>query len=290
VSPLTRSRQLLLFAVDPRSLPSEAPAEPEDAHPPAPADPRQVNLFADHAVLARDLDAALRGGRFAEAGRIRGLLEETLGASGWTRDLGFLEALEAAVCAGSPRDTLALWDRIGAGLADRALRSRVREGVYARLFESHSPEALAAARPERLPELVHVLASQPGVSLEEARARGRRLVRDALLAGQSLDSLAFREDAVLSELLAEDLSPRWLACLGVVRRLWPAPTPTPAELAAFRSPAAGAAADEASAFWQCLGVAESASSPEDLLHEARRRMKALQPELHALYMRRALAR
>jgi len=40
-------------------------------------------------------------------------------------------------------------------------------------------------------------------------------------------------------------------------------------------------------FWRCLQVAESVDTPEEVLHEARRRMKRLSPELHALYMRRA---
>jgi hypothetical protein len=41
------------------------------------------------------------------------------------------------------------------------------------------------------------------------------------------------------------------------------------------------------AFWQCLRVAESPDCPYDLRHQARRRMKQLHPDLHALFMRRA---
>ena len=36
-----------------------------------------------------------------------------------------------------------------------------------------------------------------------------------------------------------------------------------------------------------LQLADSADTAEEVLHEVRRRMKRLRPELHALYMRRA---
>lgn len=94
-------------------------------------------------------------------------------------------------------------------------------------------------------------------------------------------------DARLGELLAEDLAPPWLACLGAVWRLWPAPPATELELGAFgEGIGREGAADEALGFWQCLRVAETPGCPEELLHEARRQMKKLRADLHALYLRR----
>jgi hypothetical protein len=43
---------------------------------------------------------------------------------------------------------------------------------------------------------------------------------------------------------------------------------------------------DALCFWECLRVAETPECPEELLHEARRRMKKLHGDFHALYIRR----
>jgi hypothetical protein len=151
-------------------------------------------------------------------------------------------------------------------------------GVFARLLASHTPEALVKTRPECLPALAAVLAAGPEDLPEAGRRRAHGLVRDALLAGRDLSSLDFDHDKAVADLLAEDLPPRWLACLGLIRRLWPAPPPDESD----RSPE-----ETALEFWRCLQLADSADTPEEVLHEARRRMKRLRPELHALYMRRA---
>jgi hypothetical protein len=91
--------------------------------------------------------------------------------------------------------------------------------------------------------------------------------------------------------LAEDVTPRWLACLGLIRRLWTAPPAEPDAVAFCGSGAGGLSDDEAALeFWHCLRVAENATCTDELVHEARRRMKLLHPELHALYMRRAVVR
>ena len=93
----------------------------------------------------------------------------------------------------------------------------------------------------------------------------------------------------LADLLAEDLPPRWLACLGRIRRLGPASPATGTEWEPPVAVARGDAADEepAAAFWRCLRLAESPACPDELRQEARRRMKQLHPELHAQFMRRA---
>jgi hypothetical protein len=108
-------------------------------------------------------------------------------------------------------------------------------------------------------------------------------------AGRDLVSLDFGEDEPLADLLAEDFPPRWLACLGLIRWLWSAPPPDESDRASLKNLCAEVRPSEEAAhvFWRCLRVAESADTPEELLHEARRRMKGLPPELHTLYMRRA---
>jgi hypothetical protein len=226
---VTRSRQLILFDVDPRPLPVDEDTPVEPVPRDTPVDPRQDSLFADHVVLARGLDEALLAGRFEEAARLRVQLETTFSPSRSTKGLGFLERMDAATWDGPAGEALAAWAEIEAGLTDRALRARVREGVYARLLRRQ-----------------------------------------------------------LADLLAEDHPPIGQASLGVVRRLWPTPPPPTADevdLHATSVPVSDE--DRAAAFWQWLRLADSPGSPDDIRLEARRRMKALDPEMHALYMKKA---
>lgn len=287
---------MTLFVADLRPLASAhgsgdaAWAEAPGSQAVAACDDGQIELFAGPVVIARELEAALGRGRFEEAAGLRRVLSDVYGPSRYTSGLGFLEQLGGPVWQRQPGDVLAVWTEIDGDLHDRAhLRARLREGVFRRLLESHRAEALAAADPECLPALAIVLAAGVGTTPEGGRRRARELVRDALLGGRSLESLAFKEDAALADLLAEDLSPRWLACLGLIRRLWSAPPPDEADIEAVRSPPAESRSDEEAAlgFWRCLRVTESADCPEALLHEARRRMKRLRPDLHGVYMRRA---
>ena len=135
---------------------------------------------------------------------------------------------------------------------------------------------------------MRALSLGPGRSAEAARVEARGLVRDSLLAGRKLDALEFRENDAVADLLAEDLSPRWLACLGRIRRLWPSSALRNAPREAFPDVAGSGEGDDdpAMAFWRCLRLAETPDAPEELLHEARRRMKRLHPGLHAEFMRR----
>jgi len=290
------SRQLMLFDAEPRLL------EPEDDASGGPGDrpagtaglpdleDGQIELFAQPAVLGREMEDALAAGRFELAARLRMFLDHTYGPSLLTHGLGFLERLGTSLWDGPPAEALTVWAEIDGRLGERThVRDHLRAGVFARLLASHSPEALVEARPECLPALAAVLASGRDGSPEAGRRRARGLVRDALLAGRDLVSLDFGEDEPLADLLAEDFPPRWLACLGLIRRLWSAPPPHEADREGFRSTPAEAHSHEEVAleFWRCLQVAESTDTPEELLHEARRRMKRLSPELHALYMRRA---
>ena len=83
-------------------------------------------------------------------------------------------------------------------------------------------------------------------------------------------------------------APPWLACLGVIRHLWAPPRLNFREVDLLLGPFAEPALPEeaALAFWSCLRAAEDRGCTERALHEARRRMKRLRPDFHALYMRR----
>jgi hypothetical protein len=285
-------RQLPLFPgiprprFDPSPADDAAAAEPVDA-PSAVTDERQLELFADRAVLARALDAAVASGLFEEAVRLRQSIDEMFGPE-TARSPFPLDRLAGVAWEGPAAVPLSVWAEIDEGLASQpSLRERLRCGVFARLLESHTSCELLEARPESLPALAHVLRRLPGRSPEEGRREARVLVRDALLAGRALDALDFRDDQAVAELLAEDISPRWLACLGRVRRLWPPSPPRDSEWEALREVARGGATDNepAMAFWHCLRLAEAPACSEDLRRQARRRMKQLHPELHAQFMR-----
>lgn len=291
------SGQLALFVADARPLPAVEGLSGEDGEHRSGRRPgvtveddRQAALFAPRAVLSRELDIALVEGRFEEAVRLRRLIEDDYGRTVETESLGFLDRLDSGLWQGPPGEALATWVQIDARLEpNRPQQARVRDGVFARLLESHAPETLAKARPECLPALTHVLARSPETS--DGRRRARLLVRDALVAGRGLEPLDFRHDPSVADLLAEDLAPGWLACVGAIRRLWPIPAPQDADLARLRDEVAPCASDDAAQeFWRCLKVADDPGGSEEWRHEARRRMKRLRPDLHGQYMARAAVR
>ncbi len=281
-----------LFAGMPEPRPLDPPPEPAD-EPFADAvavatDSGQIELFADHVVACRELDAAIAAGRFEEAARLRRSMDALFGPSEISRSLAPLDLLAGVAWERALETALSVWTEIDTLLADQpSHRARVRTGVFTRLLRTHTAAGVLAARPDCLPVLVHALR---GRAPEEGRLEARALVRDALLAGRALEARDFREDEALADLLAEDLPPRWLACLGRIRRLWPGSPPRGSEWDELREIARGDAGNEdpALAFWQCLRLAESPACPDDLRHQARSRMKELDPDLHALFMRRAV--
>jgi hypothetical protein len=277
-------------------LPSEPdPRAPPDAGDPAAAgaalgaseDPRQIALFSDAAVVGRDLQLALAKGDFEEARRARQDALETFGPAGPAAGMEFLDRLGPDLWERGDAEVLAVWRDVDGQVADRpVIRTQVRDGIFERLSSRRTAAGLADAHPEVLGPLTAALLSREGST---AFPLVRTLVRDALLRGHPLDGRDFGHDAPVAELLAEHLAPAWIACLGAIRRAWTAPSMTSEELATFASDASDTTADgEADrAFWMCLRVARSPDPPEPLLHEARRRMKRLNPGLHALYMGRA---
>jgi hypothetical protein len=286
-------RQLPLFpdvsSARAGSAASEAAApEAPAAAPASTVDDRQLDLFADRAVLARELDAAITGGRFEAVAALRARVEEDFGPDA-ARTLAPLARFDG-VAWDPPDAPLSVWvdvDRLLAGHPH--LREQVRTGVFGRMLQSHRPARLLAARPECLPALARALRERPDRPPEEGHREARALVRDSLLAGRPLEALDFHDDQALADLLAEDRDPRWLACLGRIRRLWPTTPPRGAEWERLGQVARGAARVDhpALAFWGCLRLAESPDCPDDLRQQARRRMKQLAPELHALFMRHA---
>lgn len=216
----------------------------------------------------------------------------TYGVSTESRALGFLEDLADALASPLPREALPAWSVVDSGLAVfPRLRRLVEDGVLGRLLRFHAAPDLGAECPACLATLARMLAFGAGVPREDARRAACTLVRDALLAGRRLESLDFRWDESLADLLSEDEEPPWLACLGVIRRLWPAPRPSSGVVAALAGGLSEAAPqDEALAYWSCLQVAEDRDCDEAALHQARRRMKRLRPAFHELYMRRPVAR
>jgi len=287
-------RQLPLFAgISPsrpeHDTPEAGAAEPAAEAPDTTTDDRQLDLFGDRAILFRELDAALASGSFDEASCLRARIEECFGPEA-TRSLAPLDWLAGVAWEGPPETPLEVWAQVDRQLAGQPqLRDRVRGGVFTRLLRSHGREELLAARPDFLPALAHAVRFHLGRSPEEGRREARALVRDSLLAGRALEALDFRDDAALADLLAEGLEPRWLACLGRIRRLWPSSPLCASELEGLAEVArcASEGEDPAMVFGQCLRVAESPDTADELRQQARRRMKQLHPELHALFMRHA---
>jgi hypothetical protein len=290
---VAESHQLTLFGITPRPLSREEAGSSLEVPDPIAASPEpaagQIDLFAERACLARDLEAALRGGDFDVASRLRRLFEETYGASPETSALSFLEGQADVLASAPPEEALSVWRRLDLGLEEHPrIRRLLQEGVLRRLLRSHSAADLAAVSPASLPAIALVVASGLTASPEDGQREARRLIRDALLTGLRLEPLEFRWDPPLADLLAEDEEPTWLASLGVIRRLWPAPRPTSEDIDVLSRPFVEPAPGEqaALAFWSCLRSAEDRDCPERALQEARRRMKRLRPEFHAVHIRR----
>jgi len=287
-------KQLTLLGLEPVSSLSADSAPNADGADPGSAgavrmsvvDERQVTLFADRTVLLREIDYTLEQGEFEGALRALRALQDLYGSPAEGPPAASLESL-AGLSWEDPGEVLDGWVAIGPAL-QQALRKRAQTGVFVRLLAAHASEDLVRARPGCLPALASFLPVAPGRPEGEGRREARRLIRDALLAGRTLEPLHFTDDEAVEELLAEDLPPRWLACLGSLRRLWPAPPLSPSEIVVLGAGRTDAleADDPALRFWHCLRAAEAPGCPSEVLHEVRRRMKALRPDLHAAFMRR----
>ena len=277
--PLFDSRELRLRRVEKTRRPPPPPDEDFS---------RQMFLFEDRVLMIGELEQALRDADYRKALEVKNKLEQMYGAGAIPPGNSYLERLGADFWERpiDPGERLSGWRMIARELDGGGQRfKRARNAFFRRLFTLESPEELIRRDPECVVPVANTLDE-----LEEP-TDGRRVVRDALLLGYDIRPLDL-EDEALSDLLSEDLAPRWLACLGGLRRLLPLPPLEPEEVTALEremsatDPLEPLDDDErALSFWRCLRVARLGSSVnERLLQEARKRMKTLNPELHALYM------
>jgi hypothetical protein len=145
----------------------------------------------------------------------------------------------------------------------------------------HGADRLAAAADARgLALLVNIVAAMADDGFGPQAARN--LLRDALLQEASLDADDF-DDAAVRDLLGEHGHPVWLASLGALRGLWQVARPTESQVQAIDVEAVVPAAEAARAreFWLCYGATRW-DRRSGVVHAARRRMKALNPALHAM--------
>jgi hypothetical protein len=279
--------QLSLFDFDPPPLGIEPRIRrPREAGPGRqPPSCSQLLLFTDRVVLIEALSRAVISADYEDAVRIERQLSLGWGEDAVPVNLRFLRQLDPDFWerATEPAEAIEAWPVIERSIAPgTTLWRRVRNGFFGRLLSVHSAEAVVGTHPDALRLVVGTLIDREDV------ADARRLVRDALLAGKSVD-IDGVEDPPLAELLAEELGPHWLASLGAIRRLWPLSRPTPEETSAITTRIHDALPpddeERAVAFWDALRLAELRGAiGEPFLHAARKRLKRLNEDLHALYM------
>jgi hypothetical protein len=271
----------LFHDVHPRIDPEDTRTRPAD-RPPASVLEDQPSLFQRPVMLRVDLDAAIADGRFEDARRCYLELVGDWGESAVPSDTSFVAALDLSIFDRPIGELLDRWRRLtdehclGRGACQRAWR-----GLIVRCRGAFSPQALAAVRPECLPHIANALwttaGDAPGASTE-----ARELVRDTLCEGHELRAEDFLDGAV-RDLLSENLEPEWLASLGALRRVWSVTVVDGTEAATVLQRQTGTDRREFGRwFWDCLCVARSPTTTDALRQEARRRMKRLDPELHAI--------
>jgi hypothetical protein len=252
--------------------------------------PGQRGLFTAERELVGQIEAALASGRFEDARRHRDALVALDGPSTRTRELGTLEVVGDAGFWDRPlpvvvNEWLALQRHLDA-LPN--LRRLICDGGLSRLLERHAPTELVRAAPAMLAPITNRLCTAADAG-DPLPADAAALLRDALLAGHEPVPGDFAA-ARFADLLAENHCPAWLACLGALRHLWPVP---PAEDASELAPTAGACQDDderGRQFWACLQRTVSCSRDAPAAVAARIRMKQLDPDMHALFMRDGVRR
>jgi hypothetical protein len=251
--------------------------------------PGQRGLFTAERELIGQIEAALAGGRFEDARRHRDALVALEGPSTRTRELGTLDVVGDAGFWDRPLSiVLTQWLRLHRHLdALPHLRRLICDGGLSRLLERHAPTELVQAAPAMLAPLTNRLCAVAGAD-EQLPAEAAALLRDALLGGGEPAPGDFDDDRVV-DLLAENHGPVWLACLGAMRQLWPAPSADSSEAA----PVVVDSQDDderAREFWACLRRTVSCERDHPAAVAARKRMKQLDADMHALFMRDGVRR
>jgi hypothetical protein len=258
---------------------------PPSTPPPSEDFSRQLPLFADRILKFGELEEALGEADYRKALEVTKELERTYGTGAVPPRLSYVNRLGADFWERPMQaaERLSAWKTIAQELeAGTRSFARARKAFFRRLLSMESPDHLIRCDPESLSLIANAL-----YELEDVR-EGRRVVRDALLSGYGCRPADLADEA-LSDLLSEDLDPPWLACLGAIRRLWSPPRPGPEDLDGFeeeiQAPLPLNDEERALSFWKCLRIARLGPFlTEPMLHEARKRMKKLNAELHAEFM------
>ncbi len=265
------------------------PVEEAEA-PGIPVLPGQRQLFTVERDLLGQIEAALAAGRFEDARRHRDALVATEGPSAEARALALLDEIGDLRFWERPvADVLDDWVRLDSRfLVPSHLRRLIRDAGLGRLLDRPAPRDLQRAAPAVLAPLCNLLGRDgPGPAAFDAD--GAVLLRDGLLDGVRPEP-GDLEDRRFADLLAEDDTPVWLACLGALRHLWPVPPTDARSLAHPLPPLAEGDAARGRQFWACLQRTVVCRREDNPAVEARVRMKQLRPDFHALFMRSGVRR
>lgn len=265
--------------------PNGGPLATDDAG--VPVLPGQLALFTAERELLGLMYAAIGRGRFDEALGHRDALVTREGPSKDTREFAVLDRFGVPTFWTRPpgeilRDWLPLERDSNVSVVVLAL---LRDGLFVRLLETHEPAALVRDEPAVLGPLVNFL-STAGIDADLDPAA---LLRDALLAGHTPAPNDF-DDPAFVDLLAENRGPGWLACVGALRRLWSVPSAGAPELAVPLPPVPDDDEERGRQFWTCLRRTIACGREDPIGAEARKRMKQLEADLHAQFMRQGLRR
>ncbi len=251
--------------------------------------PGQRGLFTAERECVGQIEAALASGRFEDARRHRDALVALEGPSTSTRELDTLDVVGDAGFWDRPLPiVLTQWLTLHRHLyALPHLRRLICDGGLSRLLERHAPTELVQAAPDMLAPLTNRLCAAAGAD-ERLPAEAAALLRDALLGGGEPAPGDFDDDRLV-DLLAEDHGPVWLASLGALRQLWPVP---PADLSELAPVAVDSQDDDERGreFWECLRRTVSSGRDDPAAVAARKRMKQLDADMHALFMRDGVRR
>ena len=251
--------------------------------------PGQLGLLTAERELVGQIEAALASGRFEDARRHRDALVALEGPSTSTRELAALDVVGDADFWDRPLPiVLTQWLTLHRHLDARPhLRQLICDGGLSRLLERHAPTELVRVAPEMLAPLTNRLCTGAGAD-ERLPAEAAALLCDALLSGRRPAPGYFDDDQVV-DLLAENHGPVWLACLGALRQLWPVP---PSDLPELAPVVVDSQNDDERGreFWACLRVSVSCERDNPAAVAARKRMKQLDADMHALFMRDGVRR